>query len=103
MRTTKNVRIAATTSPLDSTPAEISPRLPVINPVASFSATSSAAAAIDTSVVRAGTAPTGSQPRRGSKGEREAGIIRRSLGPSGIHQLAGESRRGEGTGRSRRL
>ena len=47
----KNVRIAATTSPLDSTPAEIRPRLPVAMPVPSLSTTRNAAAAIETRAV----------------------------------------------------
>jgi hypothetical protein len=48
----RKVKVAATMSPLDSTPAEISPRLPVAIPVPSLSATSSAAATTDTNAVR---------------------------------------------------
>ncbi len=44
--------MAAITSPLDSIPAEISPRLPCARPTPSLIATSSAATAIETSVVR---------------------------------------------------
>src|SRR4051812_25046055 len=47
----KNVSTAATTSPLDSTPAEISPRLPVAMPVPSLSTTRTVAAAIETRAV----------------------------------------------------
>ncbi|MEA2534515.1 MAG: hypothetical protein QOJ93_2326 [Actinomycetota bacterium] len=43
---------AATTSPVDSIPAEIRPRLPMAIPVPSLSATSAAAATIDSSAVR---------------------------------------------------
>ena len=42
------------TSPLDSIPAEISPRLPVARPTPSFRATNRPAATIETTVVRRG-------------------------------------------------
>ena len=44
--------MAAMTSPEDSIPAEIRPRLPVTMPVPSLSTTSTAAAAIETRAVR---------------------------------------------------
>jgi hypothetical protein len=44
--------VAAITSPLDSIPADTSPRLCVARPTPSLSATSTAATTIDTSVVR---------------------------------------------------
>ncbi len=47
----ERVSTAAITSPLDSIPAEISPRLPVARPTPSLRATSSVAAATDTSVL----------------------------------------------------
>src|SRR5215212_3146604 len=52
-RTATSVRTAAMTSPLDSTPAETSARLPVARPVPSLSATSTHAATIDARAVRA--------------------------------------------------
>jgi hypothetical protein len=48
------VKVAATTSPLDSTPDEIRPRLAVATPTPSLSAASRPAAATETSVVRSG-------------------------------------------------
>src|SRR3954454_4483147 len=48
----KNVPTPATTSPEDSMPAEIRPRLPVRMPVTSLRSTSAVAAAIDMSAVR---------------------------------------------------
>ncbi len=51
-RIAKNVSTAATTSPLDSTFAEIRARLPVATPVPSFSATRTVAAMIEASAVR---------------------------------------------------
>ena len=51
-RIARNVRMAAMTSPEDSIPAEIRPKLPVTMPVPSLSTTSTAAAAIETRAVR---------------------------------------------------
>ena len=51
-RTTKNVTTAATTSPVDSIPVEIRPRLEAARPTPSISTISDEAAMIDTTVVR---------------------------------------------------
>src|SRR4029079_6504563 len=56
----KKVRTAATMSPLDSIPAEMSPRLPVRMPVPSLRMTKTPAAAIDASAVL--DCPAASEP-----------------------------------------
>jgi hypothetical protein len=52
----EDVRLAATTSPLDSIPAEINARLPAIKPTPSSGSPTGRAAAIDASAVRPCTA-----------------------------------------------
>ena len=51
-RMANSVSTAATTSPLDSIPADTRPRLPVSKPLPSFSTTSTVAANTDTAAVR---------------------------------------------------
>jgi hypothetical protein len=66
----KNVNTAATTSPEDSIPADTRPKLPVTAPMPSLSATSTLAAAIETSAVRNWPLPASTRSIRLAEGGR---------------------------------